>query len=341
MTSVNPANIPVSVIVPIYNSGPWLARCIDSLTRQTMGNIQIILVDDGSTDNSGEIAEQYAESDKRITVVRQKNMGVAVARNAGLDIAKGEYVGFVDSDDFVDRDYFQTLCDAARKSGADFVRGKAKVVSMDGGTAPMDQPFEEIKKNRGWLMGCCWATLYRRGFLEENKIRFPDGVIVSQDWVFHVKVICQTDRIELVEKDSYYNYIRRENSADSAVLSDAKIQARIGVFHMIVDFMNGIELDEWVYSVIFRIWMDYMFAIMPRNHKIRMKLAVIDCVIDVYGKCKYPEIYAGKYKPLLETADETGLLIRVLEDSGVFHRKPKQGRRRKLFGFIPLRRKAA
>ena len=91
----------VSIIVPVYNVEPYIETCIQSLIRQTMGNIEVILVDDGSTDRSGELCDQYAEADERIRVIHKQNGGLSSARNAGISAAKGEYLLFVDSDDYV------------------------------------------------------------------------------------------------------------------------------------------------------------------------------------------------------------------------------------------------
>lgn len=100
----------VSIIVPVYNVEPYIETCIQSLIRQTMGNIEVILVDDGSTDRSGELCDQYAEADERIRVIHKQNGGLSSARNAGISAAKGEYLLFVDSDDYVSASLWKRRC---------------------------------------------------------------------------------------------------------------------------------------------------------------------------------------------------------------------------------------
>ena len=99
----------ISIIVPVYNVEEYLERCVDSLITQTYHNIEILLIDDGSTDNSFSICNRYAKTDKRVKTISQANNGVAAARNAGLAIATGDYIGFVDPDDYVDKDMYETL----------------------------------------------------------------------------------------------------------------------------------------------------------------------------------------------------------------------------------------
>ena len=113
----------ISVIVPIYNVEPYLGECLDSLCGQTLRNIEIIGVDDGSTDGSGALLDEYAAKDKRIIAVHQKNAGVSAARNAGMRLARGEYLAFVDGDDWMDADFLQKLYTMAQEYGADIAAG--------------------------------------------------------------------------------------------------------------------------------------------------------------------------------------------------------------------------
>ena len=111
----------VSIIIPIFNTETFLKRCVSSVIDQTLKDIEIILVDDGSTDNSGNICDEFAQKDSRVKVIHKKNEGVGIARNSGINIAKGGYIGFVDSDDWVDADMYETLYNAAKENGADIV----------------------------------------------------------------------------------------------------------------------------------------------------------------------------------------------------------------------------
>ena len=114
----------VSIIVPVYNTEPWLRECMDSLVNQTLKEIEIICVDDGSPDNCGKILDEYAKKDTRIIVIHQKNQGVSAARNAGLDVASGEYITFVDSDDYVDLNTYEKMYNLAKKDEIDILQFK-------------------------------------------------------------------------------------------------------------------------------------------------------------------------------------------------------------------------
>lgn len=116
-------NVKISIIVPVFNVEKYLSECLNSLINQTLKDIEIICVDDGSTDSSPSILEEFRNKDERIKVIRQENSGVSVARNNGLAIAQGEYVGFVDSDDWVDTNFFEKLYNASQKFGAEVVAG--------------------------------------------------------------------------------------------------------------------------------------------------------------------------------------------------------------------------
>lgn len=113
--------VKISVIVPVYKTEPYLRKCLDSILGQTYRNLEIILVDDGSPDNCGAICDEYAAGDARIRVIHQENGGVAAARNAGLDLATGDYIGWVDSDDWIEPDMFETMLSAAVSRDADIV----------------------------------------------------------------------------------------------------------------------------------------------------------------------------------------------------------------------------
>ena len=140
----------VSIVVPIYNVEQYLAECVDSLIIQTYGKIEIILVDDGSTDNSGKIADEYGMKDLRIKVIHKKNGGLSDARNAGIVVARGEYIMFVDSDDYVDSRFVETALSAAQDHSADIVSFKFTAVYEDGSakesSAKEQTDFKEYSK---------------------------------------------------------------------------------------------------------------------------------------------------------------------------------------------------
>ena len=165
----------ISVIVPIFNAGAYLAKCIESLIHQPYTALQIILVNDGSTDDSLAIAQQYAAQDSRIEVYTQTNRGQSVARNLGLQYAKGEYISFVDADDYVDNDFYTVLMQHI--GDLDCVQIGYKRVSAQGKVF-----LEKLPKHFYQFTSPC-MRLYRRELFTKHDLRFPSGMIY-EDVVF-------------------------------------------------------------------------------------------------------------------------------------------------------------
>lgn len=191
----------VSVIVPVYNVKEYLEQCLDSIIHQTLSNIEIILVNDGSTDGSDEICKKYAALDGRVILINQKNAGLAAARQAGLNVAKGEYIGFVDSDDWLELSMYEEMYEKAKAHEADIVfcnvyrdEDKKEQIYFEPGFYDREgmekvifprllAGFDE-NKNECTLRWCNWLRIYRRSLIEENNIRFDPRFRRCQDLPF-------------------------------------------------------------------------------------------------------------------------------------------------------------
>ena len=212
----------VSVIVPMYNTERFLRCCVDSLLRQTINNIEILLVDDGSPDACGEIAEQYARLDERVKVVHRENGGLGPARNSGLAIATGEYVGFVDSDDWVEEDMYERLYRAAKETQAQVVFSNLKRVVHGNSQKWSSHPFagrtlcgdKEIFELRRSFYGAlpnklredpvpvsACPNLYSRQLIEANGIRFR--AIRSEDILFNTDICKVADCVAALDGAPY------------------------------------------------------------------------------------------------------------------------------------------
>lgn len=220
--------IKISVIVPIYNVERYLAKCLDTVINQTLKEIEIICVNDGSTDRSGRVLEEYAKKDPRIIIINKKNGGLSSARNAGMKIAKGEYIGFVDSDDWVDETMFEKLYKNAKEH--DSQMSICAVHKYDDRTKAMlyddpyftlgyfnesfdDRPFNH-HETKDFLIELCvmaWNKIYKRSFLEEHNAVFPDGLIF-EDGPFFFSIYFKMDRVSIVRDYLYYYRINRVNS---------------------------------------------------------------------------------------------------------------------------------
>ncbi len=185
--------IKVSVVVPVYNKEKHLHECLDSIMNQTLTDLEIICVDDGSTDNSLSIIEEYAEKDKRISIIKQENLYAGVARNKGMEAAQGEYIAFIDADDYIDLDFFEVLYKIAKKNEADVVKSPYKEEYED---YMIEVPYNILLKikfdqNLELLTGhhstVIWNAIYRLSFLKENNILFQN-VKHANDVLFSTKV---------------------------------------------------------------------------------------------------------------------------------------------------------
>ena len=208
----------VSIIVPVYNVEKYLKRCLDSLVNQTLKDIEIICINDGSTDGSLTILNEYVRNDDRIVVINQENSGVSVARNNGIDVAKGEYVGFVDSDDWVSEDYFEKLYNFAIQNNAEIAVGsiirlhkfnRRKFLTFDKAivTSDINLKFELCDMPEKSYV---WNKIYKSSKLKEIGLKFEEG-IVFEDCIFTPQALFYFDKMVTVP-DSYYFYWRRSNS---------------------------------------------------------------------------------------------------------------------------------
>ena len=216
----------VSIIVPVFNMEKYLAKCLDSLTSQTLTDIEIVAVNDESTDASPEIITAYAEKDRRIRVVHRSNGGLSMARNSGLDVATGEYVGFVDSDDWVEREMFERMYEAGHRNSADIVicnynrifenaversRLGIETETVDVAALGIRRYFDKYQFT--YKHGDeAWNKIYRREFLEGFGIRFErNREIFSEDKLFNLYCLLHVKKISTLDS-SFYNYLQRPGS---------------------------------------------------------------------------------------------------------------------------------
>lgn len=216
--------IAVSVIVPIYNVAPWLEECLTSLEKQTLKNIEVILVNDGSTDGSRTIAERYAERNGNFTLVDRENGGLSAARNTGMDRAKGEYVYFLDSDDYLSENALETLYTKASRENLDVLKFSAYTFTdgcedfawaSDGGYKykgcypgvyrGMDA-LQMFLANGDVFPSCC-LIFTRRKTIEKNALRFCEGII-HEDNLFHFQLMALSERTAVYNQPVYYRRVR-------------------------------------------------------------------------------------------------------------------------------------
>lgn len=207
----------ITIIVPVYKVEPYIYRCVDSIINQTYKNLEIILVDDGSPDNCGSICDEYAKQDNRIKVIHKKNGGLSDARNVGIDIACGDYLGFVDSDDWIEPDMVEILIDDATTNNADISCCGYYKVYNDGSKLNNVRGFidnrvfkgKEIFKNFFLFTDfVIWNKIYKKSIFKE--IRFPLGKLYEDTRIMYK--ICDTANIATWNPLPKYWYFQRDDS---------------------------------------------------------------------------------------------------------------------------------
>lgn len=224
----------ISVIVPIYNVEKYLPRCVESILGQTYENLELILVDDGSTDRSGEICDTYLKKDKRIKVLHKANGGLSDARNAGIEIAHGKYFSFVDSDDYIAVNMLERLYDGAISENADLTicgfqavdESGTPIVNMSSaglrsGSYDKLDIFRESGYSDGWNYIVAWNKLYDQKLF--NAVRFQKGKLHEDEFIFHW-ILDQCEKIVVLEEKLYY-YLQRAQSITTDNYSIRRLDA--------------------------------------------------------------------------------------------------------------------
>lgn len=216
----------ISIVVPIYNVEKYLRKCIDSILAQTYQNLQIILVDDGSKDCSGIICDEYKKKDLRISVIHQENGGLVNARKAGLRMAVGDYVGFVDGDDYIEKEMYQRLLEILKNTSADFVHAgylKNDEIQIRGTGAYAEIDLNKENKNskiielifdleKGQIMSPCLCfKLFKREIIVDAYSKVPDGQSYGEDLISLCRAIYLSDKVTIIN-EGYYHYIVRNDS---------------------------------------------------------------------------------------------------------------------------------
>lgn len=211
--------VKLSVIIPVYNVEKYLKRCLDSVINQTLKDIEILCINDGSTDDSLSILEEYKSKDSRIVIITQENKGLAATRNVGIENAKGEYLAFVDSDDWINAKFSECLYNSAKENNCDIAVGNIMRVPNKGKATPFLQ-YEntQIYEDTNSKFEICdipkmcyvWNRIYKRDQILKYNIRFIEGK-VYEDVIFSHKALFYLDKLITVP-DAIYYYFRHSNS---------------------------------------------------------------------------------------------------------------------------------
>lgn len=247
----------ISIIVPVYNTAPYLEKCFNSIAKQTYTNIEVLVVDDGSTDGSSKICDEYAKKDARFKIIHNKNSGVSVARNTALERAQGAYIGFVDSDDFVKEDMYESLYNNLIESKAELsICGQTKVYNDRSESENFyvkqktvftkEQALEEVLLQRAFLGGPC-NKLFDASLCKG--IFFDEDIGYGEDLLFVVKNLVKCNRV-VCDSSPYYMYVIRNNSACTEKFTEKTFSAHTARERIIqvIAKMESEELLESAYT---------------------------------------------------------------------------------------------
>lgn len=218
----------ISIIVPVYNVEKYLRKCVESILNQTFKDFELILVDDGSPDNSGAICDQYAKGDARVRVIHKENGGLSSARNAGIEIAKGKYLGFVDSDDYIAEDMYEILYDNVIKENAEL--SICGIYHVYEGKEPKQKSENYMVLNRDEAMVLIFHgnqisdhavnKLYKKSIFSE--LRYPNGKYHEDSFTI-VGILDQCEKVVIDTKQKYY-YYHRDDSITSQIFSEKHLE---------------------------------------------------------------------------------------------------------------------
>lgn len=289
----------VSVIVPVWNSEPWLEDCLQSISNQTLRDIEIICVNDACTDQSLAILQKYAETEPRLQLIAlSKNVGEGVARNIALEAANGEYLGFVDSDDAVAPDFFQLLYDDAIKTGADIARGFLREYTFDNKICDRKDILESIRLHKAYFVNGFFAAIYKTHFIRQWNIKFQPHVSRAADIAFSHRAVAAANFVTINE-DAAYLYCRHENRADTIQLTLKKITDPFNSFETILNFLHKVDPDDFLYNK----QLSYIMASCinaarraPDQERAKAANLCASKIMEVYNICKDKDSFSAFVK---------------------------------------------
>ena len=270
----------VSVIIPVYKVEKYLRRCLDSVVNQTLFDVEIILIDDGSPDGCPHIIDEYAQKDERVKVLHKQNEGLGMARNTGIEIATGEFLAFVDSDDFIAADMYEKLYKQAKENQVDVIfcgfyqeiqsNNFKKIIDFQTPILFQDADIQELalafitKHNKfgKQISRTVWHAIYSKQLIVENHIKFPcENIIPSEDLIYHINVFQYAKKILFIP-DAFYYYCCNEGSITQTFRIDRYERNK----NERTAFLNVLKNDS-------RILIDLQFVEFTKNYL----LSLVNC----------------------------------------------------------------
>lgn len=239
----------ISVICPVYKAEKYIHRCVDSILAQTFTDFELLLIDDGSPDRSGKICDEYVQKDNRIRVIHQENKGVSASRNTGLEVAKGDYIIHVDSDDWVETKMLDEMYNTIKSSNSDLLivdyicnYNKRDIYKIQ---APHRNDAISILHDilEGKLHGSCWNKLIKKGIIDKYNMRFPLNINFGEDTIFWAELLQKNITVSYLNR-AYYHYNILSNSSLTDVDSIEKIKNRMSFVDLLSKTIDNNEFRD-------------------------------------------------------------------------------------------------
>lgn len=284
----------ISIIIPAYNAEKYIEKCIQSIIHQDYRNLEIIIVNDGSIDKTREICEKFVNQDKRIRLINTENKGAGSARNTGIDVAKGEYISFIDSDDYICPDYYSRMYTMLREANADIAEGHYKrVKNYDEDVftnTGKEQEYTNIEKllilygnNEIEYINSVIVTnkLYRRELFKE--VKFPVNRIIDDEFIIY-KLIYNSKKI-ISTSDIMYAYVQSEESVMRASFKEKRVHDTLDVYDEVYEFFKDKGNDELIEKILIR-YLEYGIELTQKTSKSK----------DIIDKNKVYEYIRNKFE---------------------------------------------
>lgn len=254
----------ISLVIPVYNSQKYLERCLNSVIAQTHSNIEIILVNDGSKDNSIEICREYQKKDNRIRVIDKVNEGVSVARNTGIEAARGAFIGFIDADDWIEPQMYESMYKVIEETDSDIafcnyskdtkLKSYVKLLKIEkhvlGKTDIINElisnivGIDDILPKYYNIMGCVWRCLYKKELIQDFNLRFNPNIKIMEDLIFNIEALIHSQRV-CIDHGVWYHYMQNKTSSLHTYIENMW-NSQIAVHEILEKLLTEANLDEYM-----------------------------------------------------------------------------------------------
>jgi len=309
----------VSIIVPIYNAEKVLSRCIDSILNQSYKNLEIILINDGSKDKSIDIIREYEKLDSRIKVINNSNKGVSETRNIGVSQATGEYIQFIDSDDYIELDMIEKTIKLIEKEDADCViTGLFLDIVTDKGIDSAIQTFEKsickdkksiaqnvLKRLNGTYINSPVNKLYKKSIITNNNIKMDKNIDLGEDLIFNLEYMKFCNCVVFSE-ETYYHYCMQVQENLTFKYRSDKLQLMENLFKKCESYFKEARLSKAEITDLNALFIKWMYScFLDLNNK--------DCNLKFREKYKYIKKNIKKYRYIIDDANNLGVMLKILK----------------------------